>query len=91
MLQWSSPPTHCDHPSLLNVPCPEHLPLSLFSTQKLGDLFFNFLINILKIEALLIYTAMLISAVQQSDLVIFFQFFSIGYYKILNIVPCAIQ
>ena len=41
---------------------------------------------------------MLVSAVQQSDsaihtyISIFFRFFSlIGYYKILSIVPCAIQ
>ena len=38
---------------------------------------------------------MLVSGIQQSDSVayiFFFRFFSIiGYYKILNIVPCAIQ
>ena len=49
------------------------------------------------IELLLIYNFILISAVQQYDLVIhihtfFFIFFSIMVYqKILNIVPCAIQ
>ena len=43
------------------------------------------------IEVELIYS---VSGVQQSDSNIysFFRFFSItGYYKILNIVPCAIQ
>lgn len=49
----------------------------------------------------LIYNIVLVSDVQQSDLIIhiyvytsvfFFSFFSIiGYYKIANIVPCAIQ
>ena len=49
----------------------------------------------------LIYNVVLVSGIQQNDSVIhiymyiyifFFRFFSIiGYYKILNIVPCAIQ
>ena len=49
------------------------------------------------IDVQLIYIVVLISAVQQSDSVVyayisFFRFFSlIGYYKILSIVPCAIQ
>ena len=44
------------------------------------------------------YNVMLVSGVQQSDSVlhthipIFFRFFAlISYYKILSIVPCAIQ
>ena len=52
-----------------------------------------------KIELQLIYNIMLVSSVQDRDSVIhtyvspfFFRFFSlIGYYKILSIVPCAIQ
>ena len=48
------------------------------------------------IEILLIYSAVLVSGVWQSDSVIhiyilFRFFFIIGYYKILNIVSCAIQ
>ena len=51
------------------------------------------------IKVQLIYNVVLISVVQQSDSVLyiymdifFFIFFSIiGYYKILNIVPCAMQ
>ena len=47
------------------------------------------------IDVELIYNIVLVSGVQQSDSVIyicFFRLFSIiGYYKILNIVPCAIQ
>ena len=49
------------------------------------------------IEVYLIYNVLLVSGIQQSDSVIhiylsFIRFFSIiGYYKILNIVPCAIQ
>ena len=50
------------------------------------------------LEVYLIYNAMLVSGIQQSDSVIhtyvciFFRFFSlIGYYKILSIVPCTIQ
>ena len=53
----------------------------------------------------MIYNVVLVSGVQQSDLVVyiciisiynidilFFSFFSIiGFYEILNIVPCAIQ
>ena len=45
----------------------------------------------------LLYNVVLVSGVQQSDSVIyiyifFFRFFFItGYYKILNIVPCAMQ
>ena len=45
----------------------------------------------------LIYNVVLISGIQQSDsciyiYIFFFRFFSIiNYYKILNIVPCAIQ
>ena len=48
------------------------------------------------IEVQLIYNVVLVSGAQQSDSVIhiylfFFRFFSIiGYYRILNIVPCAI-
>ena len=39
-----------------------------------------------------IYNVVLESGVQQCDLVIYNQFFSIiGYYKMLRIVPCAIQ
>ena len=50
-----------------------------------------------KIEVQLIYNIVLVSGIQQSDSVIhmyifFFRFFSIiDYYKILNIVPCAVQ
>ena len=48
--------------------------------------FFFFLI-----EVWLIYSVVLVSGVQKSD-TFFFRFFSIiVYYKILNIVPCAIQ
>ena len=45
------------------------------------------------IEVQLSYNVVLVSDVQQSDSYIyFFIFFSIiGYYRILNIVPCAIQ
>ena len=45
------------------------------------------------IEIYLTYIVMLVSSVQHSDSVIlFFRFFSvIGYYKMLSIVPCAIQ
>ena len=48
------------------------------------------------IEVLLIYNVVLISAVQQSDSVIciyifFFIFFHMVCYRILNIVPCAIE
>ena len=43
------------------------------------------------IEVWLIYSVVLVSGVQKSD-IFFFTFFSIiVYYKILNIVPCAIQ
>ena len=48
------------------------------------------------IDLQLICNIVLVSDVQQSDsdiclYIIFFRFFSIiGYYKILNIVPCAI-
>ena len=54
-------------------------------------------LNIYFIEVLLIYSVVLISAVQQSDSFIhrytfFFIFFSIMvYHRILDIVPCAIQ
>ena len=60
-----------------------------------GILSFFFLI-----EIYLIYSIVLVSGIQQSDSVmyvcvyiyIYFRLFSItGYYKILNIVPCAIQ
>ena len=58
----------------------------------------NHLNNFFLIEVELI-SNVLVSGVQQSDSVIhiciylfFFRFFSImGYYKILNTVPCAIQ
>ena len=55
------------------------------------------------IEVLLIYSVVFVSGVQQSDLVIhiyvcvcthilLFRVFSmLSYYKILNVVPCAIQ
>ena len=66
-----------------------------FFLRKSLFYFFNF------IEILLIYNVVLVSGIQQSDSVIriyikicifFFRFFSIiGYYKILRIVPCAIQ
>ena len=57
---------------------------------------FIYLFIYLFIGVELIYNVVLITAVQQSDSVtriyILFQFFSIKvYYKILNIVPCAIQ
>ena len=53
----------------------------------------------LKFEVHLIYSVVLVSGVQQSDIYIseslfffFFRFFShIGYYKILNIVPCMLE
>ena len=73
-----------------------------FFIWQLFFLLFFFLTTFL-IELWLVYNAMLVSGVQQSDSVIcisiylsiylfFFRFFSIiGYYKILNIVPCAIQ
>ena len=55
-------------------------------------------VNLFFIEVQLIYNAVLVSGVQQSASVIhiylfFFRFFSIigNYYKILNIVPRAIQ
>ena len=57
------------------------------------------MMTIFLIEVQLIYSVVLVSGVQQSDSVIhmytnlfFFRFFSIiGYYKILDIVPCATQ
>ena len=53
------------------------------------------LITFLKIEVSLICSVVLVSGEQQSDSVTrvcFFRFFSlIGSYKILNIVPCAVQ
>ena len=50
----------------------------------------NFLL--LKIEVELIYNIVFVSGVQQSDSVFSLKIFSvIGYYKILNIVPYAIQ
>ena len=62
-----------------------------------GNLFFFFLI-----EVQLIYNVVIVSGVEKSDSIIyilyisiyifFFIFFFIrGYYKILNVVPCAIQ
>ena len=48
------------------------------------------------IEVWLIYNTVLVSGIQRSDLAVcvctsFFGFFSIiAYYKILNIIPCAI-
>ena len=45
------------------------------------------------IEVELIYNSVLVSGVQQSDSVIYtytFLFSIIGYYKVLNVVPCAI-
>ena len=53
-------------------------------------LFFFFLM-----EVELIYHVVLVSGIKQSDSVIYIYFFRlfsiIGYYKILNVVPCAIQ
>ena len=60
----------------------------LISKTFLKNLFYS---------SIVIYSVVLISAVQQSDSVIhiytfFFVFFSIVvYHRILNIVPCAIQ
>ena len=60
----------------------------------------NALSFFLKIYVELIYNIVLVSGVQQSESVIylythiynFFRLFSIiDYYKILNIIPCAIQ
>ena len=58
------------------------------------DLPLNLFLTFIAIE--LIYNVALVSGVQQSDSVlyisVFFRFFSlIGSYKILSIVPCAIQ
>ena len=55
--------------------------------------------SLIEVEVELIYNVVLISTAQQSDLVMhtyihafFVIFFSIMfYYRILNIVPCAIQ
>ena len=69
---------------------------SVYVEDYCKSLFFFFFLFLL-IELWLIYNVVLDSGVQQSDSVIFiyiffFRFFSIiGYYKILNIVPCAIQ
>ena len=54
---------------------------------------------IFSIEVWLIYSVVLVSGVQQNDSdkyiythTFFFKFFAtIGYYKTLSIVPCAIQ
>ena len=65
-----------------------------FSQQlfRVGTVSFIFL-SFFFFEVYLIYNVVLVSGIQPSDSVIFFfRFFSIiGYYKILNIVPCAIQ
>ena len=59
------------------------------------DIFHFISLILIFIEVQLIYSIMLVSVVQQNDPVIhiqFFRFFSIvGYYKTLNIVPCAVQ
>ena len=85
-------PLHGPGPPPLRPPlflCPVTAP------PPLPALFFlNFLIGVE-----LIYNVVLVSGVQQNDSVIhmytylfFFRFFSIiGYYKILNVVPCALQ
>ena len=49
--------------------------------------FFSFFL-----EVELSYNVVLVSGIQQSDSVIFFISYSIiGYYKILNIIPCAVR
>ena len=105
-------PSHSGHHSALSrIPCAiQYILISyLFYTQyqQCSDMLF------FKIEVQLIYKVVLVSGVQQSDLVhiyiyiyiyacvcvciyiyiyILFQIFTIiGYYKILNIVPCAMQ
>ena len=58
-------------------------------TSFLFPLFFFFK----KIEVQLIYNVVLVFGIQQSDLVIhiYILFQILFYYKIMNIVPCAIQ
>ena len=58
--------------------------------------FFFFLVFFKKIEVSLINNIVLVSGVQHRDSLcthtFFFRFFSlIGYYKILSMVPCALQ
>ena len=69
--------------------------ITIFSQNQESNFFNHFLI-----EVQLIYNIVLVSGVQQGDSVLyiyvcvyifFFRFSSIiGYYKTLNIVPCAI-
>ena len=65
--------------------------------EKPYSFFKSFFLKKKKIEVSLIYSVLLISAVQQSDLIIYiYIFFSIlfsilGYPRILNRVPCAKQ
>ena len=58
-------------------------------------LIFFFFKKIYFTDVYLIYNVVLISTVQQSDSVIHIYFisvfFSIAYYRILNILPCAMQ
>ena len=68
----------------------EHEDSSEYLQRSMKSFYFNFT------EVQLIYNAVLITAVQQSDLVIhtcmLLHFFSIMvYHKILNIAPCGIQ
>ena len=43
------------------------------------------------IDVCLIYSVVLISAAQQNYTYIFIFFSSMAYYRVLNIVPCAMQ
>ena len=80
------------HTSCLNTTA--QYPNYLAIVSPFFSLFFYFYVLI---GVHLIYNAVFISAVQHSDSIIhtytfLFRFFScIGYYKILRIVPCAIQ
>ena len=66
----------------------DFLMTSLFFLSYYSNKNFIFLI-----EVQLIYNVVLVSSVQQSDLVLsFFRFFSIiGYCKVLSIIPCALH
>ena len=60
------------------------------------SIYLKFKKNLFCIEVLLIYNFVLVSGVQQNNSGIHIYFFSdffsfIDYYKILNVVPCAIQ
>ena len=82
---WMVPPTWW---TLIYVSCGSWWSLACCSPWGCKEQDMSEWLNWLKNWSIVINTVF-VSAIQQSDSVIYFRFFSIiGYYKILNIIPC---